>query len=139
MYTGSCLCGEVRFEIHGKIDSIVYCHCSLCRKAQGSAFATNGVVQREDFHFLQGENELSAFESSPGQHKLFCRHCGSPVISINTATPDKVRIRLDTIETPISERPEAHIFASSRANWDKIHDDLPQYDGYEPNRQKKRQ
>ncbi len=139
MYTGSCLCSKVQFEIHGKIDSIVYCHCSLCRKAQGSAFATNGVVRREDFHFLQGENQLTSFGSSPGQHKLFCKHCGSPIISTNTATPDKVRIRLGAIETPISERPEAHIFVSSQANWDEIHNGLPQYDDYEPNRKKNRQ
>jgi len=96
MYKGSCLCGQLAFEIHGKIDSIVYCHCSLCRKAQGSAFATNGVVKRQDFRFLQGEDELTAFESSPGQHKLFCKHCGSPIISTNTATSDEARIRLGT-------------------------------------------
>ena len=40
MYTGGCLCGVVRFEITGGIDDIVYCHCSRCRKAQGSANAT---------------------------------------------------------------------------------------------------
>ncbi len=134
MYKGGCLCGKVRFEIHGKIDSIVYCHCSLCRKAQGSAFATNGVVQHENFRFLQGEDELTAFESSPGQHKLFCKHCGSPIISTSTATPHEVRIRLGTIESPIEERPEAHIFAASKADWDEIRDQLPQYDGYEPGR-----
>jgi hypothetical protein len=134
MYKGSCLCDKVRFEIHGGIDSIVYCHCSLCRKAQGSAFATNGVVQRKDFRFVQGEGELTAFESSPGQHKLFCKHCGSPIISTNEARPEELRIRLGTIESPIEERPQAHIFVSSRADWDEICDDLPQYDGYEPGR-----
>lgn len=134
MYPGGCLCGKVRFEIHGKIDNIVYCHCSLCRKAQGSAFATNGVVRREHFHFLQGEAELTAFESSPGQHKLFCRQCGSPIISTNTATPEEVRIRLGSIESPIAERPCAHIFASSKADWEEINDNLPRYDSYEPGR-----
>ncbi len=137
MYAGGCLCGKVRFEIHGRIENIVYCHCSLCRKAQGSAFATNGVVQRKDFIFLQGEGEMTAFESSPGQHKHFCKHCGSPIISTNEATPHEVRIRLGTIETPVEERPGAHIFASSKAVWDRICDDLPQYDGYEPGRNPK--
>ncbi len=136
MYKGSCLCGKVTFEIDGKIDSIVYCHCSLCRKAQGSAFATNGVVKRKDFHFLQGEEKLSVYESSPGHHKHFCKHCGSPIMSSSDQTPAQIRIRLGTIESSIRERPEAHIFASSKANWDTIEDDLPQYPGYEPKRQK---
>nr|WP_240314474.1 GFA family protein [Vibrio tetraodonis] len=26
----------------------MYCHCSLCRKASGSAFATNGYVNKSD-------------------------------------------------------------------------------------------
>jgi len=134
VYEGGCLCGKLRFEIRGGIDSIVYCHCSLCRKAQGSAFATNGVVQRKDFHFVRGENQLTAFESSPGQHKLFCKHCGSPIVSTNEARPEELRIRLGTVDTPITERPQAHIFATSKAGWDHICDDLPQYDGYEPGR-----
>ncbi|TNF34928.1 MAG: GFA family protein, partial [Gammaproteobacteria bacterium] len=48
--------------------------------------------------------------------------------------PDEVRVRLGTIESDISERPEAHIFATSKANWEDICGDLPQYEAYEPNR-----
>lgn len=41
MYKGSCLYGDVNFEIISEIKNIIYCHCSKCRKAQGSTFATN--------------------------------------------------------------------------------------------------
>lgn len=134
MYHGGCLCGKVRFEITGEIQSIVYCHCSQCRKAQGSAFATNGNVDRESFKFVSGENELTGYESTLGQTKYFCRHCGSPIISRNESSPDKVRIRLGVIESEISERPQAHIFSTSKANWEVIESDLPQYEEYEPGR-----
>jgi len=134
MYKGGCLCGTVRFEITAGIRNIVYCHCSQCRKVQGSAFATNGIVDSKHFNILSGESELTGFESSPGQIKYFCKHCGSPIISKNASTPDDVRIRLGVIESDINERPSAHIFSSSKANWEKIEGDLPQYEGYEPNR-----
>jgi len=134
MYTGGCLCGKVRFEITDTIQDIVYCHCSLCRKAQGSAFATNGNVNKDKFKFISGENELTAYESSPGQMKYFCKHCGSPIMSKTDSNPSKVRVRLGTIETAISEKPMAHIFATSKANWEDIEGDLPQYESYEPNR-----
>lgn len=133
-YQGSCLCGKVQFEITGKISSIVYCHCSRCRKAQGSAFATNGNVQTSDFHFLSGEECLTGYESTPGQTKYFCRHCGSPIMSRTESRPDQKRIRLGTLDSDISERPVAHIFASSKANWEEICGDLPQYPEYEPDR-----
>ena len=134
MYSGSCLCTAVQFEIHGPIRQIVHCHCSQCRKAQGSAFATNGYVDSDDFHLLSGEDHLTAYESSPGQYKYFCRTCGSPIFSRRMADPGRVRIRLGTVDSPVEERPGAHIFVSSRANWDEIGDELPCYDGYEPMR-----
>ena len=130
MYHGSCLCGTVKFHISTQIKDIVYCHCSLCRKAQGSAFATNGNVESKNFHFLSGENNLSSYQASKNQSKLFCKTCGSPIMSKNTTTPDTIRVRLGTIESNIKEHPEAHIFVGSKANWDEIYDDLPQHEEY---------
>jgi len=132
MYKGSCLCGKIRFEITGKIEDIVCCHCSLCRKAQGSAFATNGNLDADKFVITSGNDQLTAYEVTPGQTKYFCKTCGSPVLSRNTDYPDKVRVRLGTIESDISERPVAHIFVASKANWEELPGDLPQYDEYIP-------
>ena len=134
MYKGSCLCGAVNFQISSGLRNIVYCHCSECRKAQGSAFATNGIVEKNNFKIISGEDQLSAYESTPGQTKYFCRHCGSPIMSKNLNKPDQLRVRLGTIESDLAEKPGAHIFVSSKANWDNISDDLPQYDAWEPDR-----
>lgn len=130
MYTGSCLCGSVKFTISGKINNIVYCHCSKCRKAQGSAFATNGNVIANEFRFISGENNLTAYQSSATQKKYFCKTCGSPIMSKSTDKPDIIRIRLGTIESEIFEVPEAHIFVASKAHWETIDDDLPQFSEY---------
>lgn len=134
MYEGGCLCGAVRFEITGPIRNIVYCHCSRCRKAQGSAFATNGIAAANAFVITRGEDALTVYESMPGKTKHFCRICGSPIASKNAADPDNVRVRIGTIESPVAERPMAHIFATSKADWEEICDDLPQYPSYEPGR-----
>jgi hypothetical protein len=133
MYEGGCLCGAVRFTIAGPIRNIVLCHCSRCRKAQGSAYATNGIVASAEFS-VAGEENLTQFESIPGVFKFFCRICGSPIMSKSAARPESVRVRLGTIDSEITERPMAHIFATSKAAWDEIHDDLPQYPSYEPGR-----
>ena len=134
MYTGGCLWGTVRFEIRGPIRHIVYCHCSQCRKAQGSAFAANGIVAAADFRIVQGEEALTGYESTPGQTKYFCQTCGSPILSRTVSRPAQIRVRLGTIESDIQERPMAHIFVTSRANWETICGDLPQYEGHEPGR-----
>ena len=136
MYKGSCLCGAVQYEVNGHIHSIVHCHCSQCRKAQGSAFATNGIVKASDFRYCSGEQNLTAYESTPGQKKYFCKICGSPIASITKSKLDQVRIRLGTLTSDIVERPMAHIFTTSKANWETINGNLPQYEAYEPGRQK---
>lgn len=124
----------MRYEIRGGIRNIIMCHCSICRKAQGSAFATNGIVNADEFVFISGEDRLTGYESSPGQTKYFCATCGSPIVSKNTKRPGQVRVRLGTIDSDIAERPEAHIFVSSKANWEQVCGDLPQFDSYEPDR-----
>ena len=136
MYQGSCLCGAISFEITGPIKSIVCCHCSQCRKAQGTAFATNGIVASKHFRILTGEQFLSAYQVTPDQTRYFCKNCGSPIMSKNTSRPDDIRIRMGTIISDVKEKPEAHIFVSSKANWEDIKNDLPQYDSYEPGRLK---
>jgi hypothetical protein len=66
MYKGGCLCGAVSYEISGSIRNIVYCHCSRCQKAQGSAFATNGIVRATDFNIVSGDSELTGYEATLG-------------------------------------------------------------------------
>ncbi|RPH66319.1 MAG: aldehyde-activating protein, partial [Hyphomicrobiales bacterium] len=40
-HLGSCLCGDVRFEIAGDFEKFYLCHCSRCRKDTGSAHGAN--------------------------------------------------------------------------------------------------
>ena len=134
MYRGGCLCGRVRYEIRGGLRNLVLCHCSQCRKAQGSAFAANAIVDQDGFHLVSGAEVLKGYESAPGKVRYFCATCGSPIMSRNQATPRQVRIRLGSLDSDIRERPEARIFVTSKANWDDISDDLPQYEGEEPGR-----
>ena len=83
-----------------------------------------------DFKFIAGEHLLTQYDSGNGQLKYFCQKCGSPIMSKNTNTPELIRVRLGTIDSAITEKPEAHIFVSSKANWEEINDSLPQHDEY---------
>jgi hypothetical protein len=40
LVTGSCLCGAVRYEVEGPATEVTHCHCGMCRKQHGAAFAT---------------------------------------------------------------------------------------------------
>ncbi|WP_320152875.1 GFA family protein [uncultured Tolumonas sp.] len=128
MLKGSCLCNAIQYEIQGELGPTMMCHCSKCRKANGSAYAINAAVKIDQFHFIKGQELVSEFESSPGVFRSFCKQCGSPLLSRRPSQPDIVRLRIGTLDTPVDVKPLAHIFVSSKASWDEIHDDIPQYE-----------
>ena len=128
VYTGSCLCDGIHYEIRGEIGDIIECHCQRCRKANGTAYATNAPINKADFKIVKGEHLLKKFESTPTTTRCFCSECGSPIISIKAETPDTYRLRIGTLDTKLDQKPTSHIFVASKAEWDSICDTLPQYD-----------
>lgn len=132
MHTGSCLCRAVQFEVSGELAPIQLCHCGDCRKAQGGPFGANIPVTVKDFRLLSGEAEMTAFESSPGKERVFCRRCGGPLFSRLTALPDRIRLRAGTLDAPSGAGLGFHFYVASKADWWTITDDLPQYPDARP-------
>ncbi|MDH3646569.1 MAG: GFA family protein [Gammaproteobacteria bacterium] len=126
-YTGSCLCGAIAFEIDEFLPA-AHCHCSMCRKFHGAAFATIASVAREKFRWLKGDKALKGFTAENGTTRTFCRHCGSSLMFSSPRAPqDEVEIALGALDSDIPLQPDAHIYVGSSANWTKLSDGLPQY------------
>ncbi|MFK7995051.1 MAG: GFA family protein [Granulosicoccus sp.] len=130
MSTGSCLCGTVKFRIHGEATGMSHCHCSMCRRFHGTAFATYFNV--EGMSILAGEDEIDTYESSPGFTRTFCRHCGSPLPE-KSGQQDGYFISAGLMDEDPQIRPECHIFTESKADWYNITDTLPQHQHYGDN------
>jgi len=122
-----CLCAGIRIEISGKLGPVVYCHCSRCQKASGTAFGANADVRRKYWAFVSGEELIREFESSPGIFRAFCSRCGSPVYSRRRDAPDVVRLRLGLLSDDPERRSLAHFWVQSKAPWFEIADGLPQF------------
>lgn len=127
MNKGSCLCGAVKYEITGALGPIIYCHCSRCRKATGSAFAAVSPVATTDFRIAKGQESLRSYSTDAGIHRVFCGKCGSPIISKRDSAPDIVRVRIGTLDSPLTTKVSAHVFTASKAEWHDIHDGASQH------------
>ncbi|MFZ5891912.1 MAG: GFA family protein [Myxococcota bacterium] len=132
MHQGSCLCGNVRYELSGELGDFGYCHCKSCRKASGSGHGANAPIERKDFHLQGGADTLREFESSPGKFRVFCSRCGSPIYAYLASSPDVLRIRLGSLDTPFTKQPRAHTFVSDKAAWEPIGDSIPQFPEWPP-------
>lgn len=124
---GSCLCGQIRYQISGPLAEILNCHCSMCRKSHGAAFRTRAAVRRVDFKWLSGENLLTRYASSPGEYRTFCSVCGSNFVTEFDTKPDWLGFPLGTLDDDPGVKPQCHVFVGSKAPWHDITDDLPQW------------
>jgi len=136
---GGCLCGAVRYRIDGGLamfGPVVLCHCGQCRKAQGGAFAANAPLVAASFALVQGADVLVDHASSPLKRRAYCGRCGSPIHSRRLDKPDRLRLRLGSLDdAPAALRPTAHIHVASKAAWWDLPDDgLPRHPGEEPGR-----
>jgi hypothetical protein len=127
MLRGSCLCGSVRYEVEGALTNPLYCHCSMCRKAHGTAFRSRAGVRAADFKWVQGEGLVTWYESSPRNHRGFCRVCGSPLLSRFDDHPEVLGLPLGALDDDPGVKPGFHVHVASKAPWFDIADTLPQY------------
>ena len=124
MVRGSCLCQGFRFEISGDFGDMMNCHCSMCRKAHGAAFATFATCRTDDYKIVQGEDLVSKYQSSEQGVRSFCKVCGA---NLPMALEEQVAIPAGILDDDPGVRISAHYFVGSKAAWVGIADDAPQH------------
>ena len=112
--TGECFCGEVAFEISGDVFDARSCHCSRCRKAFSGAGSAYALVQPGTFRWRKGEALLTSYVNKESAGLQFCRVC----VSLGCLNDDPKVILA------------RHIFVGSKASWDMIGGETPQFDEY---------
>lgn len=134
MYVGSCLCGNVRYEVAGELSDFGYCHCSSCQKASGTAHGANASVDASEFTLQDPAGFVREFESSPGKLRAFCSNCGSPLYARVVSSSGTVRVRLGSLDTPFEKTGKAHTFVGEMAPWDVIegYQEIPQFPQWAP-------
>ena len=126
---GSCLCGDVRFEVTDPFESVSQCHCTNCKKISGGTGTTSGRVRTEAIQILGGRELLRSFRPAEGTAKTFCSVCGSNLFGGGWPDSPQASVRLSALDSSFDRRPEAHIFMRSVAAWETVPDDgAPRYD-----------
>lgn len=71
---GHCLCGAVKIVARSVSHDVGACHCAMCRRwSSGPFMATDCGTDVE----IEGEENVSIFDSSPWAERGFCNKCGS--------------------------------------------------------------
>ncbi len=136
MIKGSCLCGEVQFEITGEVTPIQNCHATRCRKATGGAYAPEALASKDGFVWIKGKGLLTEYtapilNAPPAYKRAFCKMCGSP-LPVEIEGTNFMMLLAGILDTKTSTLVFRHAFVSQKACWHEITDKLPTYQGQPP-------
>jgi hypothetical protein len=129
-HAGSCLCGAVTFEVHGGFERFFLCHCSRCRKDTGSAHAANLFSSTARLDWLSGQEKVRTYRLPQSRHaRSFCSVCGSALPIVEEGF---IVVPAGSLDSELAITPDAHIFAASRASWDRNLSGMAAFDALPP-------
>ncbi len=127
--TASCNCGQLRVTCVGPDPKrISLCHCNLCQKQSGSAFAIQARFPREQVT-IEGKSTTWSFPiagakpvpfdhcASQGAKFHFCPVCGSTVYYTSDIDAARIGIKIGTFADPAFPPPKITGFEKYRHPW----------------------
>lgn len=120
-HEASCLCGAVKLALFGDPKLASHCHCGMCRKAHGAAFATYVGIEKSKFQIVSGEDKIASYNSSGTIVRKFCSVCGSNIEwGGDPRFEDWVSIPLGLFDTPFVPETIGEIHVESCVPWAKL-------------------
>ncbi len=129
-HAGSCLCGQVKFEVLGSFESFFLCHCKFCQKDTGSAHGSNLFSTSAKLQWLTGVTKVTSFNLPETRHvKSFCQDCGSALPNVQMDGKLLV-VPAGSLDTDPAIKPNAHIFCASKAVWENGLESLTKFEKF---------
>jgi hypothetical protein len=112
MTTGRCLCGAVRYEVHGPPREVLICHCDECRRWHGHVSAGT-AANREHLVLVEqrGLRWIHSPRSDAQARRGFCVECGSSLFWDAPSRPT-VSIAAGTLDGPTGLRIGGHWYGT---------------------------
>lgn len=122
---GGCLCGKIRFHVGSDL-RVHYCHCDMCRRATGSAFA---VLAWAPVQGLTWDATAPTYRrSSPIARRGFCPDCGTPLTLAYDASPGEIALHVGSFDDPARLEPRYNYGSGQRLGWVCCGTNLPDHD-----------
>lgn len=121
MKSGQCLCGEIKFEVHGKERWTGVCHCKMCQRLSGGGFQVWVQFEQKELKILTGKPK--DFSSSSRVVRSACPNCSSHLFFRYTDSATDLYITAPSLDGS-EVQPEQHIWWKSKMNWLCLDDNI---------------
>jgi len=123
-YTGSCLCGAVRWRLDERPLAVNACHCMDCKKTTGATNVVMLIANSEAFSWT-GETDIYRKKADSGREMDIhrCAKCGCRMFHNNLASKALVFVTAGTLDDPSWAVPASHIWVDRISPGVTMHDD----------------
>jgi len=122
---GECFCGEVKYQVNGRLRDARSCHCSRCRKAFSAQASAYALVDPVEFNWLSGKDLLTSYVGVHGFGLQFCSQCGSTLCGVFNGEVHGVT--LGCVNGDPDVEIGQHIYVGSKASWEVMPEGVRQY------------
>ena len=121
------MCGGVTWTLAGEPIAAYNCHCKMCRKAHGSAFATYYLVQPEHFRWTSKTDRVVGYRSSDYFVRNSCGVCGA-VVPFLGRNGERWAVPAGCHDH--GRKADCQIFVADAAPWHEVTGELPRHAAY---------
>lgn len=114
MKNGTCLCGEIKFEIEGEIRWGGACHCRMCQRQSAGAFQVWAAFNANDLKVISGT--VKNYKSSANVIRSSCSTCSSHLFFKYIDNDKDIYVSAMALDGA-DIKPETHIWWTSKQEW----------------------
>ena len=112
-FEGSCQCGACKYGVAAGEALQTVCHCRMCQRATGNAFAPLVAVKSDTVTWT---GYAKTYASSNVAERGFCDECGTPLF-YRRRNCDEIEFMVGTINTDFTYTPVRNHGIESRTGW----------------------
>ena len=118
--TGSCYCGEIKYQAKSQNNNALVCHCSDCQRMSSGPFRAVIIAEPNSVVFTQGEAKEFVKTAQSGNKRAqgFCGTCGTTLYATNAEKEGRVYgLRIGAVDQRDEFKPSAQIWSQSTLTW----------------------
>ena len=134
-FTGSCVCGAIRYECTARPLAMLNCHCRDCQRVSGGPYTPVVYMPAGSVRFTKGTPKYFDTPSvaSGHNHRSFCPDCGSRLTGAESERG--IGVTASSLDDPGWFKPTMDLWVSDAQPWVVMDPDLPKFDEYPPRKQ----
>jgi hypothetical protein len=118
-YRGTCMCGQIQFQLNAEPITLYACHCTDCQRRSGGALLLSMWVHRDALEVLDGTPKLVSSIATDGRERKnqVCPACEVRLWSEPVHRPKLAILRPGLLHQARDFKPIAHQFVRSALPW----------------------